>query len=60
MAKSERLIRTCGRGQPAANGVAEDSSRPVEAGGFPFDSFEEASDVRGHGFPELTKMQKAA
>ena len=35
-----RLIRTCGRGQPAANGVAEASSRPAEAAGFPFDSFE--------------------
>ena len=40
--------------------VVEASSRPVEAAGLQFDSFEEASDVRGYGFPELTKMQKAA
>ena len=51
MAKSEKLIRTWGRGQPAANGVAEASSRPIEAAGFPCDSFEEASASRVRVFP---------
>ena len=56
----KRLIRTCGRGQPAANGVAEDSSRPVEAGGFPFDSFKEASGALRTGFTQPLELSIAA
>ena len=55
-ANEERLIRTCGRGQPAANGVAEDSSRPVEAGGFPFDSFKEAYGALRTGFTQPLEL----
>ena len=56
LAKVREVDPHLGRGQPAAIGVAEASSRPIEAAGFPFDSFVEEASRGGHGFSQQSQQ----